>query len=168
MSEKKQNILFTFAEYFIGAAGLLAILIATLGVITRFVLKISITWSDELLRTVFVWAYFIGTALLYRGSSGLMRLELVEDIFRRRGKMLAYRVLCILQDALICAFSCAIFRYLYNFIAKQIAAGQTTTTSSTPAWVSPLGFIIGIGLLALFALEKIIRLLRTPASELQR
>lgn len=73
MSEQKRNIVFTAAEYFIGAIGLMAILLATLGVITRFVLKISITWSDELLRTVFIWAYFIGTALLYR-SSVLMRL----------------------------------------------------------------------------------------------
>jgi len=73
MSEQKRNIVFTAAECFIGAIGLMAILLATLGVITRFVLKISITWSDELLRTVFIWVYFIGTALLYR-SSVLMRL----------------------------------------------------------------------------------------------
>ena len=62
MSEKKQNAFFAAVEAFVGAIGLMAILLATLGVITRFVLKISITWSDELLRTVFVWAYFIGAA----------------------------------------------------------------------------------------------------------
>ena len=92
MSEQKRNIVFTAAESFIGAIGPMAILLATLGVITRFVLKISITWSDELLRTVFIWAYFIGTALLYRGS-GLMRLELVEDILRRRRKTNWHRLI---------------------------------------------------------------------------
>ncbi|MDY4032517.1 MAG: TRAP transporter small permease [Pyramidobacter sp.] len=156
MSEQKRNIVFTAAEYFIGAIGLMAILLATLGVITRFVLKISITWSDELLRTVFIWAYFIGTALLYRGS-GLMRLELVEDILRRRRKTNWHRLICVLQDLIVFIFSGSIFYYLCHFIEKQIVSGQTTTTSSTPAWVSPLGFIIGIGLLCLFAFEKICR-----------
>ena len=155
-SENKTGGVLAFVEYFVGATGLTAILLATLGVITRFVLKIAITWSDELLRTVFVWAYFIGTALLYR-SSGLMRLELVEDVLKRRGRTGLYRLICFIQDGVIFIFSGTIFYYLYHFIEKQIATGQTTTTSSTPAWVSPLGFIIGIGLLGLFAFEKVFR-----------
>ena len=52
----------SFVEFFMGITGLAAILLTTLGVFTRFVLKVSIAWSDELLRTIFVWAYFIGTA----------------------------------------------------------------------------------------------------------
>lgn len=39
----------------VGWIGFIGILVATLGVITRFVLKISIAWSDELLRTTFIW-----------------------------------------------------------------------------------------------------------------
>jgi len=162
MSEKKGNAFFAAVEAFVGAIGLMAILLATLGVITRFVLKISITWSDELLRTVFVWAYFIGTALLYRGA-GLMRLELVEDILKRRGKMGLYKLIVFCQHALILAFSSTIFWYLYHFIAKQIASGQKTTTSSTPAWVSPMGFIIGTGMLVLFSAHKVWRVLHDKA-----
>lgn len=162
MSEKKDNAFFAAVEAFVGAIGLMAILLATLGVITRFVLKISITWSDELLRTVFVWAYFIGTALLYRGA-GLMRLELVEDVLKRRGKTGLYKALVGAQHALILVFSSTIFWYLCRFIGKQIASGQKTTTSSTPAWVSPLGFIIGTGLLVLFSAEKIWHTLRSKA-----
>ena len=89
-----------------------------------------------------------------------MRLELVEDILRRRGKTGWYKVLVFAQHALILVFSSTIFWYLYHFILKQIASGQKTTTSSTPAWVSPMGFIIGTGLLVLFSAEKVWRILR--------
>ena len=37
-------------ETFLGLMGLVGILLMTTGVITRYVLKISIAWSDEFLR----------------------------------------------------------------------------------------------------------------------
>jgi len=81
-NKPRSSLFFSGIELLLGIAGLTAILLVTLGVITRFVFQISIAWSDELLRTVFVWAYFIGTALLYRANGGLMRLELLEDYLK--------------------------------------------------------------------------------------
>lgn len=146
----------SFIDGFIGLTGLITVLLTTYGVFTRFVLKISIAWSDELLRTIFVWAYFIGTALLYH-NSGLMRLEIADDTMKRKGKLGAYRILCIIQDIAMIIFSGIVGYYGYVMIMAQVNSGQMTTTSSTPAWVSPLGFLIGMVLLAAFAANKLFR-----------
>jgi len=143
----------SFAEFFMGVTGLAAILLTTLGVFTRFVLKVSIAWSDELLRTIFVWAYFIGTALLYRNSD-LMRLELLDEMLKKRGKLRAYRLLRLLQSLCVACFSGIVGYYGYVVIMTQVNSGQMTTTSNTPAWVSPLGFLVGTVLLVLFSLEQ--------------
>lgn len=131
--------LFRCAEFFLGLVGFLAIVLATTGVLTRFVFKVSITWNDELLRTVFVWAYFIGSALLYR-RSGLMRLELIDDALLKRNNERWYKIVSTVQNGGIALFSGVLCYYIYKIVRQQFMLGQTTTTSSTPAWVSPGDF----------------------------
>ncbi|MPM15503.1 hypothetical protein SDC9_61874 [bioreactor metagenome] len=152
-NKPRSSLFFSGIELLLGIAGLTAILLVTLGVITRFVFQISIAWSDELLRTVFVWAYFIGTALLYRANGGLMRLELLEDYLK--GKKLAGPV-AALQGFLMMSFSGAVAFYLFGIMRQQVLSGQITTTSNTPAWVSPLGFFIGMVLLTFFVLRDLV------------
>ncbi|WP_194610063.1 TRAP transporter small permease [Clostridium vitabionis] len=48
----------------LGMMGFAGIAIMTLGVFTRYVLVIPLNWSDEFLRTLFVWSYFIGAAMI--------------------------------------------------------------------------------------------------------
>lgn len=146
-------------ENFLGVIGLVAVSIATLGVFTRFVLKISIAWSDEILRTIFVWSYFIGVAILYR-SSGLMRLELAEEYLKNNGKRRLYRLLCIAQETAMLVFFGTIGYYGYSIVMTQMNSGQMTTTSSTPAWVLPMGFVVGVSLIVLFSIGKILQHLK--------
>ena len=72
----------------LGYVGFIGILIISAGVLTRFFLKLSISWSDELLRTIFVWGYFIGAAMCYK-EGGIMRLELVDDALRKHHHLVA-------------------------------------------------------------------------------
>jgi len=139
----------------LGLMGLLTILLVTLSVITRYVLKISISWSDELLRLVFIWCYFIGSAMQYY-DGGLMRLELADEMLKNAGKKKAYLAISVVQNALMLVFSAFISYYAFMIIKGQVISRQVTTTSGTPAWFSTLGFAIGMFLLVVFSAQRVI------------
>lgn len=145
---------------FIGTAGLVGILIGTAGVITRFVLKVSISWSDELLRTMFLWAYFVGAALCFQ-EGGIMRLEFVEEALLRRGRKGCYKVIKV-----ICAVVNALFfgistYYVGSICMQHVARGTTSGTSNTPAWILPASYGIGCLLITVFAVRDTLLALRS-------
>ena len=135
--------------FFLGIVGLVGILVATAGVFTRFVLKISIPWSDELLRTIFVWGYFIGAAFCFE-EGGIMHLELVEDSLKKHHKLMAHKVLAVSAY------------YVYVICALHVARGTTSGTSNTPAWVLPASYGVCCALIAAIAVRNLIRDIREP------
>ena len=52
-------------DFLFGLVGIVMILIATYAVFARNVLIISTPWSDELLKLLFVWSIYIGSAILF-------------------------------------------------------------------------------------------------------
>lgn len=155
----------SYVDGALGLIGLLTIILVTLSVFTRFVLKVSIAWSDEVLRLVFIWSYFIGSAMQYK-DGGLMRLELVDDSLKNKGKKKAYIAVRVIQDAGLLIFSIFISYYSIMIIKGQIFSNQLSTTSSTPAWFPTLGFAIGMCLLVVFSVQNIYRLLKERGSNL--
>lgn len=148
----------------VGCAGLVGILIGTAGVVTRFILKVSISWSDELLRTMFLWAYFVGAALCFQ-EGGIMRLEFVEESLHRRGHKLGYKVLklfCAVVNTLYFGVS----TYFVGSICMQhIVRGTTSGTSNTPAWVLPASYGVGCLLITVFAVRDIINAIRNEPED---
>lgn len=154
MYENDNGKLTVFINNVIGAIGLITICIVTVGVFTRFVLKISIAWSDELLRTLFIWSYFIGSALQH-DSEGLMSLDLFPLQLYNKGKLKSYKMIKVIQEFCILIFSAIVGYNIIKIISKQIINNQVTTTTGTPAWISPLGFLIGMTLIVLFSIKKL-------------
>lgn len=153
------NKVLSYIDGVIGLTGLIAVLIVTVGVIFRFILKISMAWSDEVLRTVFVWSYFIGAAMQYK-YHGLMRLELIDENLKTKGNLGSYRTIVLIQEFIMFIFSIVITYYAANIIKMQIINKQVTTTSSSPAWIFTLGFAIGMFLLTVFSAQKVIHILK--------
>ena len=138
----------------LGLAGLVGIVIMTISVVLRYVFKISLSWSDEFLRTLCIYTYFIGAAMCLADGS-LMRLELLDSHFEKKNKpkglLVVKKVQYALQAVIFTAFSYQMIRMVLGMV------GQTTTTSNTPAWVSPLGAAIGLVLLALISIYRLIK-----------
>ena len=147
--------------FFLGIVGLVGILVATAGVFTRFVLKISIPWSDELLRTIFVWGYFIGAAFCFE-EGGIMHLELVEDSLKKHHKLMAHKVLAVISDVISLVFFAVSAYYVYVICAMHVARGTTSGTSNTPAWVLPASYGVCCALIAAIAVRNLIRDIREP------
>lgn len=148
--------LFSGLEQIIGFIGLIGILIITAGVLTRFVFHVSIAWADELLRTLFIYGYFIGAAIsLYKGS--MMRLELLEDGLSRRKKELPLKIVRTVLDLLNMIFFGILTFSLVKIMIPFFVDGTTTTTSKTPAWVIPMGFALGVAIMTLLAVSGIVK-----------
>lgn len=138
---------------FLGVAGLVGIIIMTVSVVLRYCFKLSLNWSDEFLRTLCIYVYFIGSAMMC-AEGGLMRLELLDDTLKKKGRVGAYRAVVKIQRLIetLCfgAFSFQMVQMTLGLV------GQTSTTSSTPAWVSPLGCAIGMILMTLISASKLL------------
>lgn len=143
----------------LGMMGFAGIAIMTLGVFTRYVLVIPLNWSDEFLRTLFVWSYFIGAAMMV-SSGGLMRLELLDDFLSNHGFQGVKRILGVFVELCMVGFFSFMAYYAFRLISSYIQKGTTSSTSSVPAWVLILGMAIGFILIIIFSIRNIARYLQ--------
>lgn len=143
----------------LGLMGLAGIAVMTLGVFTRYVFVIPLNWSDEFLRTMFVWSYFIGAAILVP-SGGLMRLELLDDFLSSHGHHTTKIVIGIFVELCMVGFFAFMTYYAFQLIHSYVLKGTTSSTSNVPAWVLILGMAIGFVLIVILSIRNIIQYLR--------
>ena len=143
----------------LGLMGLAGIAVMTLGVFTRYVFVIPLNWSDEFLRTMFVWSYFIGAAILV-SSGGLMRLELLDDFLSSHGHHTTKIGIGIFVELCMVGFFAFMTYYAFQLIHSYVLKGTTSSTSNVPAWVLILGMAIGFVLIVILSIRNIIQYLR--------
>lgn len=145
------------AETFLGLIGFVGILIITANAFCRFVLKVSMAWSDELLRTIMIYGYFIGAAVMFY-QGGCMRLELLDGALKHRRK--AYKALNAVLAVINAAFWGLMGYYTFDMMAQYIRNGTTQSTSNTPAWILPCGCAIGMVIITVAALVSLVQNLK--------
>lgn len=143
----------------LGLMGLAGIAVMTLGVFTRYVLVIPLNWSDEFLRTMFVWSYFIGAAMTV-SSGGLMRLELLDNFLSSHGHHTVKKAIGIFVELCMVGFFSFMAYYVFQLIVSYVQKGTTSSTSNVPAWVLVLGMAIGFILIVILSIRNIGRYLR--------
>lgn len=150
----------------LGLMGLAGIIVMTIGVVTRYILKIPLNWSDEFLRTMFVWSYFIGAAMAF-SYGGLMRLELLDDFLEKRSLHTMKKAISIFVEIVMIVFYSFMAYFVFDLISSYVQKGTTSSTSSVPAWVLILGMAIGFVMMIGFAIRNIVRYLKkaAPAGE---
>lgn len=62
------------------------LLIMVLQVLFRYVLKISVPWTDEAARSLFIWAIFLGCALAQRGRNHIRITIFIDRLEMRTRK----------------------------------------------------------------------------------
>lgn len=141
-------------EQALGLIGLVGILVITANAFCRFVLKVPMAWSDELLRTIMIYGYFIGAALMFCHGD-CMRLEIIDNALKNRKT--AHRILNIILAVVNAAFFGLMGYYVFQMVAQYIADGTTQSTSSTPAWILPFGCALGMLIIAVAAAVSFIK-----------
>lgn len=140
-------------EQVLGVLGLIGILVITANAFCRFALKVPMSWSDELLRTMMIYGYFIGAALMFCQGE-CMRLEILDAAMKKHPR--AYWALNVILAVINALFFGLMSWYLGGMIMQYVASGTTTSTSSTPAWIVPLGCALGMVLITAAAVWQLV------------
>jgi TRAP-type C4-dicarboxylate transport system permease small subunit len=138
------------AENLIGYFVVVAICLVTYGVTARM-LDISVAWTDELLRIIFLWLIFIAAALAYQ-TDNLIGLDLLNEMMKKRPGMLL--VLKVLQCIGALIFGSFMSMHMLTIISTQFDTGEITPVLGFPLWLVNFGCLLGSVLIVLFVLQK--------------
>jgi TRAP-type C4-dicarboxylate transport system permease small subunit len=111
-----------------------------LSVLSRYITKTSLPWTDELVRYLFIWATFLGASIGVRRGAHL-GVAVVQNLLPPRGQ----KIFAILI-ALCCVFTCAVLvRHGAAMVNLQFTMAQRSSQLGIPIyWV---GLAIPVGLL---------------------
>ena len=102
------------------------VLIMIVQIFCRYVLSMSLSWSEEITRYMFIWSAFI-TKLTIN-----LRIDHVLNMFSTRGKALVH----IFNLTVEFAFFAYMIPYAYHYLLSTIESGQVSPACGIPMyWV---------------------------------
>jgi TRAP-type transport system small permease protein len=136
-----------------GLAALLfaaALALVNLQILCRFVLSVSVPWTEEVSRLVFVWLAFMGAAIGTREAS-LIVIDTLPEIIGPRWNAIMGPLVRIVSLAII----------LFMFLASlPLVQSVWPTTLATVDWISNgwayLAFTASFGLMTLYSIAPLV------------
>ena len=140
-------------EYFLCYGMILMVIVVFIQVICRKILNDSLSWSEELVRYIFVWQVWLGASLGMRINEHIR-----VDMFVKKLPTAAQKFLKFFVILLLLWFYFALVFYGFQYLQSTIERNMTSTALRIPlAWVYaslPVGsFIIAIRYIALLIKE---------------
>ncbi|WP_347551296.1 TRAP transporter small permease [Pseudalkalibacillus hwajinpoensis] len=124
-------------------------------VFSRFILKDSLRWSEELARYIMVWSVFIGSALAIRKRE-LISVDAIKELMSDRAKA----ILNVVVYLICIAFLAVLVNYGFVLVGNII--GQTSPAMNiSMAWAYsaiPVGSILMIINCVAVIMEVILKL----------
>ena len=131
-------------------------------VFSRYVLHLSLSFSEEITTNLFVLLSMMGTAIAARRRAHL-GLSILTDAVGPKAR----RAMMIFGFGLATVFSFAVFFYGIQMVRSEYVLGQVTPSMQWPEWIYgtfvPFGAIFMTIRFAQITIEEI----RTPAEELK-
>ena len=119
-----------------------------LQIVARFILMVSIPWTDELARYLMIWASFVGLGVAYR------KRELIcVEFFREKLPSHLLKVALLISDVL-----CSIFAiFIVTYGAKLCLQNATQASPSMRISLGIVYAVVPLGclLFLLFAFESV-------------
>lgn len=134
---------------------LLVILLAGMAVIMgiqvfcRYVLSMSLSWSEELTRYLFIWAGFLSISYCTKRCISI-KIEQFVALFPKRGKALFKVINHTVELVLFFYLLPFSWRYLYS----AIATGQTSPALGIPMYLVQAAPLAGFLLAAVRILQR--------------
>lgn len=118
-------------EYFLVYTMVLMVVIVFVQVIFRYILNDSLSWSEELVRYIFIWQVWLGASLGMRINEHIR-----VDMFVKLLPSAPQKVMNVLADILVLAFYVFLIVYGFEYLASVIAKDMTSTALQLPlSWV---------------------------------
>ena len=129
------------------------IVVGFMQVFYRFILKSSLSWSEELLRFSFEWVVFLAASIAVR-ENGHVSVSVLVDLLPKTIR----RVIAIAGSILCVGFCLAITYYGIDLVKMQIATNQRSTAMEIPMWIPYMGLVAGSFMMAYRFLEQLIQM----------
>jgi TRAP-type transport system small permease protein len=128
-------------------------------ILCRFVLSISVPWTEEVSRLIFIWLAYLGAAIGVREGTLIVidTLPLVLGPRARRWLSIAVRAVSLAVIVFLFAASIPLVRSVWP------------TTLATVDWISNgwayLAFTVSFALMAIYAVAPMFRPMAKPATQ---
>ncbi len=142
-------------------AGILLAMLAdmVLQVVCRFILKMSVPWTDELARYLWISITYVGVGAAVSDNSHVeiaLIASLIKKIKRERKKLLAARLTDIVRYVILLFLSCFLFKLTWPYLLKVMAIGQLSAALHMPSWILVGVLAFGMASMALHTLFRLI------------
>lgn len=140
-------------ELYLGAVFLsVTFILVVMNVFTRYFLKFTYYWAEEVAVSCFVWVIFLGFAHAYR-SDELIGISAIVNLFH--GKVRS--VIKIITNGLVFVISAVMLYFSYNYTANMT---KITSALEVPYQLIYSSIVISFLLVCIYAIIKIISSIR--------
>ena len=136
---------------------LLVLMTAIMGVqiVSRYVFQNSLTWSEELVRYMFVWSAFLGVPFCIKHG-----LSIKVDQFRNLFPVPLQRILMYIDKIIIFLLFLVLFIYSFKVVRATYLSGQTSPAMQLPMWTVQISVTVSSLLSMIRSVQNLLSLVR--------
>jgi TRAP tripartite ATP-independent transporter, periplasmic protein len=136
---------------------LLVLMTCIMGVqiVSRYVFQNSLTWSEELVRYMFVWSAFLGVPFCIKHG-----LSIKVDQFRNLFPIPLQKVLMYIDKIIIFLLFLVLFIYSFTVIKATYLSGQTSPAMQLPIWTVQISVTVSSLLSMIRSIQNLSHLVR--------
>lgn len=124
-------------------------------IIARYIFQNSLTWSEELVRYLFIWSAFLGVPYCINKGASLKVVQFI-DYLPAKFK----NIILMIDKILMVVFFTLIFVFGFLVVRNSFLSGQRSPALGMPMYTVYLSVVVGSGLAIIRVIEKIILCLK--------
>lgn len=136
-------------EVFLVILMALAVIIVSAQIVTRFVLKTPLPWSEELARYMFIWLVWVGAAFATKE-----RKHIRIDVVVSRLPQIGQKACTIISTIIWIGFTIFMVYISAVLTSSVMTGGQTGTGSGIPMWIPYSAIPVGMALMLFRILQN--------------
>ncbi|AVQ22833.1 TRAP transporter small permease [Fusobacterium nucleatum subsp. nucleatum ATCC 23726] len=124
-------------------------------IVSRYVFQNSLTWSEELVRYMFVWSAFLGIPFCIKHG-----LSIKVDQFRNLFPIPLQKALMYIDKIIIFLLFLVLFIYSFSVVKASYLSGQTSPAMQLPIWMVQISVTVSSLLSMIRSIQNFLNLVR--------
>ncbi|MDC7954361.1 TRAP transporter small permease [Fusobacterium simiae] len=124
-------------------------------IVSRYVFQNSLTWSEELVRYMFVWSAFLGVPFCIKHG-----LSIKVDQFRNLFPIPLQKILMYIDKIIIFLLFLVLFIYSFTVVRATYLSGQTSPAMQLPIWTVQISVTVSSLLSMIRSIQNLLHLVR--------
>lgn len=147
----------------------ICVVVVNINVILRYFFHSPLTWSEEVVTSLFVWTVFIGSAYAYRNHSHL-GVDIIVNLLPGKVKTVVADVMAVIELLVLIMLTVISSQYVYHLIFSRTGEIELVLTDMLrmPKWWTGIAVPIGFGLSTFHSVKFLLMklgVIKTPVTE---